>query len=276
MNPRAWGVAAMVCALMVWTGCHTASAARSGTGANAFAATSGSPGSGYITAGELLRLQRAGSRVHVVDLRTQSEFEDFQLPGAVNLSPTEIKATSLWREEPVVLVGTGLAYQALTRMRLQLLDQGFASVRILDGGVAHWRRAVAGEAAAASQTFVDAKALDLHGDASRWVLVDLDGKAPEGLPTAATYVQGVGRTPEQIEGVVRGLLERKARVRNVLFVGSDRAQLWRAARVLAATAPANVFALEDGWREWTRTERQRSVQQANRENAGLSLGPQCW
>lgn len=62
------------------------------------------------------------------------------LPGAAALPLFAIADRSYLKDQPLLLVGSGVDLRALTQACLELRRQGFAQVRVLLGGVRNWRR----------------------------------------------------------------------------------------------------------------------------------------
>lgn len=67
------------------------------------------------------------------------------LPGTVALSLSSVAGRKYLREQPLVLVGTGVDLRALTSSCVALRAQGFARVRTLLGGARSWNQKPGGD-----------------------------------------------------------------------------------------------------------------------------------
>lgn len=93
-----------------------------------------------ITPDALLELVNREPRPHVVDVRTQAEFAQGHVPGAVNVPvaelPARLDALKLDSRRPVVAVCLS-AHRSVPAVRL-LRERGFDAVQ-LSGGMRAWR-----------------------------------------------------------------------------------------------------------------------------------------
>lgn len=258
-------------------GINTERAAASST--DAIAAPVVSPEARYISLVALHRRLQAGERIHLVDLCDQASFERFHLPGAVRLTPLQLRAMGAWRPEPIVLLGSGAAYVALESVAKQLHRDGFPDVQILDGGTAAWQRHVLRNANGADLAIAPDR-LDLPGDAARWVILDLDSEVTsstnfrvqaleaddlrQSLPKLRVAVE---RAAETIDG----------RVMNLLVVGRSAERAADYATQISRRLDINVFALKGTWRDWESTAAmRRSITASRGDGMPATLGGQCW
>lgn len=80
----------------------------------------------------------AGGTLTVVDARLEQEFQRFHIAGALNLQPDTLLHRPAWRAKPLLLVGDGKNVRELYAACARLRQAGFASVRVLAGGMAAW------------------------------------------------------------------------------------------------------------------------------------------
>ncbi len=80
-------------------------------------------------------------RWQLVDSRPASEFQKFQVNGALNLQADLIKSKSYLSRQPILLMGDGKSDQYLVEACADLKQRGFQQVRVLAGGMLAWTRA---------------------------------------------------------------------------------------------------------------------------------------
>lgn len=71
----------------------------------------------------------------LVDVRNTKEFEDFHIPGAINVPAYAVKTKSFLQTRPVFLVDDGHNYARLQTLCEELRGQGFKNVSAIVGGV---------------------------------------------------------------------------------------------------------------------------------------------
>lgn len=90
----------------------------------------------------------------VIDLRRPADFNEFHIPGALNLTSAELHGKPYWKSKPLVLVGNGKAEVELYRECRRLKRAGYRQVRVLQGGMPMWlgqKQPVLGRAPSAPQ-----------------------------------------------------------------------------------------------------------------------------
>ncbi len=216
----------------------------------------------------------------LVDVRPSDDFERAHVEGAINIEPLKLRAMEAWQHDRIVLIGTGAAYRSLEDLRQRMLADGFTSVAILDGGTAYWQKRASARAPATSVT---ADRIELVGDASRWVVLNVSAQALA-LPDSGDRLQPITQDARAARVWIQQMLERRrgadpnsTNVMNVLVVADDaKASLDIAARV-SSTVDANVFSLNGTWDEVTRVVDQRRLQAESSGSHRLSaVGGQCW
>lgn len=235
-------------------------------GRHAFAAD----GVRLMSAGEVYRAQRQG-RVHLVDPRPPAHFERAHIPGAISLSPVELKTQDHWKDETVVLVGSGAAYGALTALGEALLASGFRDVGILDGGTRHWLAQSEPRRKANPFAVITPAEIDLARDADRWIVIDTTSGAPA-LPPGVAHIRGV--EAPAITGRLGQIGERIRVVPNILVV-ADSMDAASALADLLHTTRGNAYVLAGGWRDYAAHQRAlrsaRHAPSSEQTNAGV-----CW
>lgn len=80
----------------------------------------------------------------LVDVRPRSAQKASPLAGAMQLELADLASKRFLRQEPLVLLGSGLDYNNLNQVCQQLRQQGFAKVQAVRGGVNAWQAAASG------------------------------------------------------------------------------------------------------------------------------------
>jgi rhodanese-related sulfurtransferase len=106
-----------------------------------------------VSAQELGLWVKAG-QIAVVDTRLSSEYTQFHIDSALNISATEVVHKPQLRNKAMVLMGTGKFDRELYSVCAELKASGFTSVKVLQGGMLAWLDAgqpVIGRAAMSEQ-----------------------------------------------------------------------------------------------------------------------------
>lgn len=235
---------------------------------------------GFISVAELVRLQRSGQRVQLADLRPQADHDRFHLEGAARLTPLQLRTLDAWKESTVVLVGTGMAYQALIALRAQLMADGFADARILDGGTRQWSQAVRkGRPATAVSS---PRQLDLEGDAERWTVITAE--AGNGLHGVSVPVLVADlNEPREVLKALPELTKRHGPdsvshpVRNLLIASANPQQGMALLNRIESSLVANVFVLNGSLADIeAEIEGRRALALNGSTGRTVQVGGQCW
>lgn len=92
----------------------------------------------WLSAAELHQGGSLGATL--VDVRPAPEFQECAIPGALNLSPFELKVRAPLKKRPIVLISRGHEESRWQQERARLLSAGFRDVRLLRGGMNAWIR----------------------------------------------------------------------------------------------------------------------------------------
>ncbi|UXY15211.1 rhodanese-like domain-containing protein [Chitiniphilus purpureus] len=106
----------------------------------------------FACAAGALAVQQRGAAAMLIDLRRADQFAAYHIPGAVQLSASELRSRPFLKGKPLVLVGSGRQDVELYALCGELKRAGFARVEVLQGGLLNWVRqgfAVAGNPPAA-------------------------------------------------------------------------------------------------------------------------------
>lgn len=86
---------------------------------------------------EVAKLSK-NSEALLVDTRSQADFADYHIDGAMNIGPVDLRGKLFLSDKSLVLVGSGKAEQQLYIECNRLKAAGFKHVRVLRGGLPAW------------------------------------------------------------------------------------------------------------------------------------------
>jgi rhodanese-related sulfurtransferase len=169
----------------------------------------------------------------LIDVRRAEEHRRFAIPGSLNIPLHALRTKPYLRGEPLVLVGEGHEYGGLAETVRGLSRQGFADVRLLDGGLNFWRRLgypLTGDVfAAESLRRLDAADYLREEGVDQWLVL---------------AVGGCAALPERVRKAREGY--RGAGVPAVLLVGRDGEVPRSALDALEGRSDINLFVLAGG------------------------------
>jgi rhodanese-related sulfurtransferase len=90
-----------------------------------------------IGQGDVTRQLQAPNTV-LIDTRGATDFANFHIDGAMNLSTAELHSKTFLRDQPVVLIGNGKSEREQYIDCKRLKSNGFKQVRVLRGGMPAW------------------------------------------------------------------------------------------------------------------------------------------
>lgn len=90
-----------------------------------------------LSAGQLHR-EISTPDLALVDVRAAGRDDENKISGSIRMTLAELHTKRFLRDRHVVLIGNGKAENDLYRACGELLDRGFKSVRVLNGGVPAW------------------------------------------------------------------------------------------------------------------------------------------
>ena len=76
--------------------------------------------------------------IFLVDVRNQSDFNKFKIPGSINIPLSFIKTKAFLKSHPVVLIHEGHTYTEIEK-EADALNQGGFDIKILEGGLWAWK-----------------------------------------------------------------------------------------------------------------------------------------
>ncbi len=76
----------------------------------------------------------------LIDVRDKKAFQNFNIPGSLNIPPHLLKTKTFLKSKHLILVNEGHSYKKLEKMASTLTD--FKKVSILDGGLIQWSKQI--------------------------------------------------------------------------------------------------------------------------------------
>ena len=202
---------------------------------------------------DLARLRSEPAPVTVIDVRPEAAFDAFHIPGALRLSPHELRASGTVRAGVTVIVEAGHGVGRVTSDVRSLREAG-RDVRLLDGGMQAWCRA-GGTVTAPCRGEDLMTPAELYAAAEctdRAVIVAIaagDPRRTEREQQAARLLPGARvvpfSTPDELAVRVReGVLD--SSVRTVLVVDPSGQSYAEVRSGLRSGVPAHLFFVEGG------------------------------
>lgn len=74
----------------------------------------------------------------IVDVRSSERYQEYHLPGSINISEHSVKTKEQLKSRSLLLIGRGHYDHQLFESCLGLLSSGFKDVSVLEGGVQRW------------------------------------------------------------------------------------------------------------------------------------------
>jgi rhodanese-related sulfurtransferase len=92
-----------------------------------------------ISVEKVLQKLKEKREIILIDVRNSKEYEQFRIPGSINIPLFAIKTKIFLKTKPLVLINEGHSYSQLEQEGRSLRDSGF-TVSILNGGLHHWKQ----------------------------------------------------------------------------------------------------------------------------------------
>lgn len=128
-----------------------------------------------ISAESVLQKMSTREKILLVDVRSEQNFNEFRIPGSVNIQLFSIPTKNFLKLQPFVLINEGYNYSILEEYCARLKPLGF-KVRIMDGGLNYWRcihSPIEGDYFAQKEIEkVNPKDFFLEKDYPNWLIID--------------------------------------------------------------------------------------------------------
>lgn len=189
----------------------------------------------------------------LVDTRLAEIYQQFHIPGSINISLGFVKTKKFLADKSVVLVDNGFALSSLLKARSELIEYGFSKVFILAGGIVGWHRSggeIDGDLFAASQAcLITPTQLYLETGRNDLVTIDVSGSAKgDGLDNK----MDLQRVPFSQEAVgnfrasVAPLIIGRSAMPGAVLIISDSGQWYEEIALVLKGLPTDIFYLTGG------------------------------
>lgn len=207
----------------------------------------------FITVAELHEWRGRDGLV-VVDTRSDGEFRKVRIPGSIRAAAHSLRTRTHLRERPLLLIGRAGTGAELEPTCRELRDAGFATIAVLEGGLASWTYAggeLSGDAAAVrSPTTIAAADVWRERNGGRWLVVDVTARGDAAVRDLARHaVRLPAADPNRLRQGLHAVLAKRSRRHRTTFVvlvddhGRQRATL---AAALAELDLPHLYILDDG------------------------------
>jgi rhodanese-related sulfurtransferase len=193
----------------------------------------------------------------LIDVRRDEEFQQYQIPSSLNLSPFSIKSKHYFKNKHIVLVNEGHYLSQLDDLCARLKAEGFPYVTVMAGGLHAWHQAgfpIIGDRLALSKLSQISPAELIASLHERdWKFIDLD----QSLPGLANLLTISGAVDYQASGT--GFISavnqansqfKETALTGFLVVSSHGDNYERVERKLQLSDAKNVFYLSGGISEF--------------------------
>lgn len=241
-----------------------------------------------ISATTLMQKIKEGRRIALVDIRTRDAFQQFRIPGAINLPLHFIKTKPFLKLNPFVLIHEGYRYSEVEPEVMRLREKGF-NASILAGGLNAWKEKggkIEGDRFAQAQlNQLPPRAFYKEKDFDNWIVIDVSRTKTAGktFPRAvhvsfAPLKDSKGPAKHEIPGklllrtVNSAIRERNLPFYSVLITNESGEGYREMKEVVKRAGIENVFYLEGGTKAYQGYLNQLALSWKSREERVKSVG----
>ena len=213
-----------------------------------------------ISAENLLKKIRDGSRLFIIDTRSDSEFNKGHIVSSVNLESQKInsqklKSLEISKTDDIVIVNQGDNLSETAILANQLVDLGFVNAKYLEGGISAWRNRGFSLISGGESEIDKSKVKQINAGQLKEELKD--------SPDLIQFIDVRDRKEYKREHIAKALcipLEEIERnqdkisvVKKVVVYGKNNSDSSKAAVILFDLNFFNVYVLEGGLESWKKT-----------------------
>lgn len=208
----------------------------------------------FISAKTLLSELSEEHDIVMVDVRSEKEFEECNIPDSINIPLYSVKVKSFLKNKKLVLINNGFNLVSLKEAGEELNRKGY-SIRILYGGLLAWRNAggkLSGDPLSIKNIdLVNAEDMfmEINGDNENLLLMNLVFPSEETSQIENQNIISVPvRDSKDILIMFNDLLKKKKATPylSVLIANRDGNQYEKVAHILKGYKDKNIFYLKDG------------------------------
>lgn len=236
-----------------------------------------------IQPGQVRHAIKRDQPVVLVDVRLSSSYQQYRIPGSINIPLSFIRTKRFLADKFVVLVDEGFQRESLIREIERLKLSGFSRVSILAGGITGWRRTggdIEGDFVASGRSnMVSPATFFVEQSRSGLVVVNATGddfKGAELITRAVSIPFNPDDRADFRKKVATALpLHSKSAMPDVLIL-AESADMYREIELLLADIGTNIFFLDGGllaYRDFLKD--QEKLQNHNTVTSGDKTCPVC-
>jgi rhodanese-related sulfurtransferase len=209
---------------------------------------------GLFVAPERVIKDMGGNKaLFLIDARNKVKFDQFRIPGSINIPLYAIKTKAALRTGFLVLINEGHSYGQLEKTCRQLREAGFKA-SVLAGGLNRWRQVggrLEGDPFAKKElNKIMPRAWFQEKKYKNWVVVDVseDGKGKELIPWSVTlpFTDDPAQFRGKLADVIAG--SEKDPLLSVLIVNEDGQGYDQIEKTMKKTGIKNLFFLKNGFK----------------------------
>ncbi len=217
-------------------------------------------------------------KIFLIDVRTQAAYEQYRIPGALNIPLHAIRTKAYLKTKPVVLVNEGFGVSALAQT-CRTLNRGGFNAAILAGGLTAWKQKggpLTGDPFAMHQmNRVSPRLFDLEKRYAPLVLIDashaVDARDGSLMPAARQIkLPGAQKEIEALKKMIRA--ERSDPFARLLVFTTTGKENDRIQRRLDQAGIQSVFFLEGGLQAHANHIQQTQLARRSKEERKVTTG----
>jgi rhodanese-related sulfurtransferase len=205
-----------------------------------------------ISVESVAQRSREKQEMVLVDVRKESDFEKFRIPGSIHIPLFAVKTKPFLNPRPMVLINEGHSYNQLEQACMRLRELGFRAW-ILDGGLYYWKQRgmpLTGDAFAMQElNRMPSRDLFEEKDYENWLMIDISPSTrSRSLIPRLISVPFRKDNKKFVAALNRLMRQHKAhyRIVSVLICSEKGEQYQKVEKILQKTSSGNVFFLKGG------------------------------
>jgi rhodanese-related sulfurtransferase len=211
----------------------------------------------FVFPEKVIRDMKGNTALFLIDVRNKAKFDQFRIPGSINIPLYAIKTKAALRTGSLVLINEGHSYGQLERTCRQLREAGFKA-SVLAGGLNRWRQVggrLEGDPFAKKElNKVMPQAWFQEKKYANWVVIDVteNGSGKELIPWSVPVpsMNDPAQFSARLTEVIAG--SGKDPLLSVLIVSQEGAEYGRIEKATEKSGIKNLFFLKGGLKGYRR------------------------